>query len=213
MTKHQIIADGTGLHGRAITAAVELMEEVQPAAPDLRDVAAMLGVAEDELLRIFPNGDALVIASVEQVLVRLIDNCIKAVVQVAPDDAVGQFIALGDAYIGWAAAYPAQFRMLSDYRAIDLQGTPQLARYIDSLMDLMVKMLERARDSGRVHPDENIQLLALSSRTYAYGLARLVVDGRMKNWYPGADPLEAAQMAMRDFVRRMARGAQPSPRG
>lgn len=212
MTKHQIIADGTGLHGRAITAAIELMAESQPAAPDLRDVAEMLDVPVDDVRRMFSDGDTLLIAVIEQALVRLIDNCTKVVVQIDPDDAVGQFIALGDAYIRWAVTYPIQFRMFSEYRQTNLQAVPQLARYIDSVMDLMVKMLERARDSGRVHPDENIPLLVLSSRTYAYGLARLLVDGQMKSWYPGTDPLEAAQLAMRDFVRRMARGAQPSQR-
>lgn len=211
MSKHQIIADGTGLHGRAIAAAVELMKETQPTTPDLGKVAEMLDISLDELQRIFPDEDALLLASLEQALIRLIDSCTKDVVHVDLDDSVGQFIALGDAYIRWAVTYPTQFRMLSDYQGLDLQNMPQVARYINSLMELMIKMLERARANGLVHPDEDIPLLVLSSRTYAYGLARLLVDGRMKTWCPGVEPLEAAQTAMRDFVHRMARGVQPLP--
>jgi AcrR family transcriptional regulator len=206
MSKHQIIPDGTGLHSRAIYAALELLEETQTARPDFEAIASLAGVPSDELRRLFTDEHAVLVAAAEHALVRLIDSSVKAVVQVDPEDPVAQFQSLGEAYIDWAWDHRQQFRLLSDDRVLDVLNTPQLRRYLNSLLDLMVKMLERAQDSGHLAKDENIRLLVLSSRTFAYGLARMVIDGRMQEWYPEAPPVEAAKLALHDFVRRIARG-------
>ncbi|MBU3029792.1 WHG domain-containing protein [Paracoccus marinaquae] len=207
MSKHQRIAEGLGLHGRTIVAMLDLLERGQTTLPQLDAVAEALEVPLEDVQRIFPDIHAVMVAAAEQALVLLIDNCVKAVVKVDPEDAVAQFTALGDAYIDWASVYHAQFRLLSDDRLLDTLGTPQLRRYLDSLTELMTRMLERAQQSGRLSPDENIHLMVLSSRTFAYGLARMVIDHRMAEWYPDAAPIEAAKVVLHDFVRRFARGS------
>jgi AcrR family transcriptional regulator len=206
MSKHQIIPDGTGLHSRAIYAALTLLEEMQTSRPNMEAIAEQAGMPLEDLQRLFVDEHAVLIAAAEHALVRLIDSSVKAVVKVDPEDAVGQFMALGEAYIDWAWDHRQQFRLLSDDRILDVLGTPQLRRYLNSLVDLMIKMLERAQEAGRLPADENIRLLVLSSRTFAYGLVRMVVDGRMQEWYPEAPPVEAAKLALQDFVQRIARG-------
>ncbi|MCF3974906.1 TetR-like C-terminal domain-containing protein [Paracoccus salsus] len=207
MSKHQTIGDGTGLHGRAITTALEMLEESQSRIPQLEDIAQVMDKRLDQITAIFPDSHSLIVAAAEQALVRLMDDCIKAVVKVDPDDAVAQFIALGEAYVQWAVTYRTQFRMMSDDRLIDTLNTPQLRRYLNSLAELMTRMLERARDTGNLSPEENIPLMVLSSRTFAYGLARMLVDRRMSEWWPDMEPMEAARLALNDFVRRTARGS------
>ncbi|MFC3630636.1 TetR-like C-terminal domain-containing protein [Paracoccus angustae] len=212
MSKHDDIMKGLGLHGQAVVATIEMMADLSRRDPDLDQVARRLGMPVRDLRRIFPDDQSLLIAVAEQALVRLIDSCIKAVVKINPDDAVGQFLALGNAYIRWAADHRMQFRLITGHPTLDAMRVPELRRYLDSLNDLMTRMLERARQAGRLRHNEDIAMIVLSSRTFAYGLARMVVDGRMEGLLPSRDPIEAAELAMADFVKRFARAAAKRPR-
>ncbi|MBM3606000.1 MAG: WHG domain-containing protein [Alphaproteobacteria bacterium] len=199
-----------GLHERAVRAALAMVDAQECCAPRRSDVAATLGEPEDRLLQMFPNDEALLIAAAEEALIILIDSCTKAVVKVNPNDPVGQFSALGEAYLDWANQHQAQFRLISDPTRPDLLNLPQLRRYIDSITDLMTRMLKRALEAGQLHPREDIFLLVLAARSFAYGLARMIVDGRMKDWGPpGLAPVDTAKLLAGDFVRRMARSSQP----
>ncbi len=214
VTPHHDASEGVGLHGRTIAAALDLLRERQAVRPRLDEIAAALDEPVENVAKIFPDAEAVLIAAGELALVRLMDTCVKSVVKVDPEDAVGQFCSLGEAYVEWADTYAMQFKMLSDQNILDTLGTPQLRRYLNSLSELMTRMLERAQDAGHLPPDEDIRLMVLSSRTFAYGLARMVVDQRMGEWYPELPPMEAAKLALHDFVRRIARGSirRPDPR-
>lgn len=211
MSKHDDIMKGLGLHGQAVVATIEMMAELARRDPDLDHVARRIGMPPCELRRIFPDDQSLLVAVAEQALVRLIDSCAKAVVKINPDDAVAQFLALGKAYIRWAADHRMQFRLITSHPTMDAMRIPELRRYLDSVADLMTRMLERARAAGHLHEDEDIAMIVLSARAFAYGLARMVVDGRMEGLLPSRDPVEAAELALADFVMRFARGAAKRP--
>lgn len=211
MSKHDDIMRGLGLHGQAVVATIELMVDLGKRDPQLDHVARRLGTPVADLRRIFPDDQSLLIAVAEQALIRLMDSCTRAVVKMNPDDAVEQFLALGNAYVRWAADHRMQFRLITSHPTLNVMQLPQLRRYLDSVIDLMTRMLERARAAGRLRDDENIPMIVLSSQTFAYGLARMVVDGRMEGFFPSQDPLEAAELAMADFVRRFARAAAKRP--
>lgn len=200
-----------GLHGQAIATTIEMMADLRRIDPVVDDVARRLGIVPDDLRRIFPSDQELLFAVAEQALVRLMDSCTKAVVRVHPDDAVGQFLALGKAYVRWAAEHRMQFRLISGHPTLNALQHPALRRYRDAIVDLMTRMLERARSAGLLRPDEDIGMIVLSSETFAYGLAHMVVDGRMKELSPSGDPVETAEMAMADFVTRFARTAAWQP--
>ena len=170
-------------------------------------MARRIGTDPASLRRIFPDKASLLIAVEEQALVRLMDSCTKAVVKINPDDAVGQFLALGNAYIRWAADHRVQFRLITSHPRLNAGQVPELRRYLDSVVDLMTRMLERARDAGRLRDDEDIPMLVLSSRIFAYGPAQMVVDGRVDAWIPARTPLEGAEQALADFVKRIARAS------
>lgn len=212
MTEHRHIQDGTGLHERAIACALSMTSRQESHCPTIDELAAEAEIDAIDLRRIFSDSDAVMIAAAEQALVRLVDACVKSVVKVDPDDAVAQFGALGEAYIDWASDYREHFLLISGNHLVNVAETPQLSRYLDSIRDLMQRLLERARDAGHLQEDEDIPLLVLTSRTFAYGLARMVVDGRMAEWFPGEPELPAAKRALHDFLRRIARGSQPSYR-
>lgn len=212
MSRQDTIMTGLGLHGQAVAAIIEMTEASGRGEPDLDQVASRIGVPCEELARIFPDKESLIVAVIQQALVRLMDTCTKAVVKVDPDDAVGQFLSLGKAYVRWAADHPVQFRMIASHPTLNVVRVPDLRRYLDSMTDLMTRMLERARDAGRLRSDEDIPMLVLSSRVFAYGLAHMIVEGRSETWLPGRTPLEAAEQALSDFVRRIARATIKTPR-
>lgn len=203
--------DGSGLHQRTIAAAMDLLRHPAATPPTLAQIAAEAGANLDDVAGIFPDVDAVYEAAAEQALLWLHDSCVKAVVKVDPDDAVAQFGALGEAYIEWAVQHERYFRLISGGHLVQLVGNPRLQRYHDSMRELMQRMLERARDCGHLAPNENIPLMVISGRSFAYGLARMIVDGRMAEWYPGTPPMIAAKQALHDFMTRIARGSRPRP--
>jgi AcrR family transcriptional regulator len=211
MSKHDDVMRGLGIHGQAVVATIEMIVDLGRREPDLETVAQRIGVPVADLARIFPDDKSLLIAVAEQALVRLMDSCTKAIVKINPDDAVAQFLALGNAYVHWAADHRVQFHLITSHPSLNAMQVPQLRRYLDSMVDLMTRMLERARDAGRLRENEDVPMIVLSSRTFAYGLARMVVDGRMEELLPSRPPLEAAEIAMTDFVKRIARAAAKRP--
>lgn len=206
--------DPRTLHERVVSTALMLAETCTTPPPCRTQVARILGEPVESIEDVFPDDQALLVAGVEQALVLLMDGCTRAVVRVSPDDPVAQFIALGDAYLDWAATYPVQFRMVSDRQMVNVADEPRLRRYLESLNELMARMLTRARDDGRLHPQEDIPLLVLSSRCFATGTARMMVEGRM-HAEGGGNSLDLAKMLIRDFVYRIARSSQGNgkPRG
>lgn len=211
VSRHDDIMKGLGLHGQAIVATIEMMVDLGRREPDLAHVARRIGTPVGELRRIFPDNQSLLVAVAEQALVQLIDSCTKAVVKINPDDALAQFLALGSAYVRWAADHRVQFRLITSHPSLDPMQIPELRRYLDSMADLMTRMLARARDAGRLRDDEDIAMIVLSSRIFAFGLAQTVVDGRMEGWLPSRDPVEVAELAMADFVKHFARAAAKRP--
>ncbi len=198
--------DGMGLHGQAIIAALDLFDSLRRTRPALSEVARLMKIDTDLLRDIFPDDEALLIAVGEQALVRLIDSSTKAVVKVQQDDAVGQFIALGDAYITWVARHPVQYRLISDEAYLGPTATAHLRRYLDSLNTLMERILLRAQANGNLADDQDVPLIVLSSRIFATGLAEMLLDQRLTEWDHDTPPVQTARRAMTHFVHSFARG-------
>lgn len=202
---------GFALHERTVQEAIAQLAALQSRIPRREDLADALQVPHSEIARLFPDDLSIIRAAGEHALIHLIDDCTKAVVQVDPNDAVAQFWALGDAYLLWVDQYREQYRLLTNLRVIDSLNTPELRRYVDSIHNLMVRMLERARDAGQLHPKENIEILAITTRAFAYGLGQMIVDERMREWDEKVDPLAMARRILLDFITRICR--RSSPRG
>ena len=141
-------------------------------------------------------------------MILLIETCTRVVVEADPKDPMAQFGAFADAFLEWANANQEQFRIISDELPLDVKDQIPLSRYLDSIHEVLVRMLTRARDQGQLHPREDVQKLVLTSISFAYGLARMVVDGRLVAWAPDIDPLEMSKLLARDYVQRVARSSQ-----
>ncbi|MDM7458477.1 MAG: TetR-like C-terminal domain-containing protein [Paracoccus sp. (in: a-proteobacteria)] len=213
MTNHPSpVTRKRGLHARAVKTFIDLQAEHLPSLTGLAQTALALNVNEDDLRAMFKDDHALAVAALEQSLIVLMDDCTRSAVRADPKDPIAQFQALGDAYLEWAVRYRTEFRLMADSRHIDALGVPQLRRYLDGLSDLMVRMLQRAVDEGHMHPRENVSLLALSARTFAFGVAAMIVDGRFAKLVPAEDQVAMGKMLTHDYIRRIARSSTPPSR-
>lgn len=199
---HNDILDGLGLHGQAIVAAMQILQDNKERRPTFLQVSKMLGVPAADLRRIFKNEDNLLIAIAEQGLIRLIDATTKAIVKMDQDDPIGQYMALGDAYLEWADQNRSQFRLITNTAILDTLRTPQTRRYLDSLNELMVRILERARAAGLLREDDDINSIVVSSRVFAHGLARYIIDSRIEDFRPNEPQLDSAKEMLNDFIIR-----------
>lgn len=211
MTRKDDSLEGMGLHGQAVVAALDLYDDLRHTRPALSDVAKRLNVEADQLRAIFPDDEALIIAIGEQALVRLIDDSTKAVVKVPQDDAVGQFTALGEAYITWVARHPVQYQLLADDSYLGPKASAHLRRYLDSLNTLMERILLRAQANGTMAADKDVRMIVLSSRIFACGLAQMLVDKRLSEWNRDVPAVQTARQVMQQFVRSFARGNGQRP--
>lgn len=145
MSRHDDVLKGLGLHGQALVATMQMLQQSREHRPSLSQVSKMVGVPAADLRRIFKDDQGLLVAIAEQGLIRLIDATTKAIVKMDQDDPIGQYMALGDAYLDWADNNREQFRLITNSAVLDTVRTPQTRRYLDLLNELMIRILERAK--------------------------------------------------------------------
>lgn len=192
------------LHARAIEALLSQLDQQRGQVPSMDMVADRLGITISDLRSVFPDLQSVLDAAAEEALLRLFDTAVRSMVAVDADDYLRQFSALGEAFIDWALMNPAHFLLTMDRDLVNLKDNPTLARYHEALRNLLSQLLKRALDSGQIRPDTDIGLVILNARAMAYGLARMVIDRHMAEWYPGEDPVAAIKRGMRAYIEQVA---------
>lgn len=66
----------------------------------------------------------------------------------------------------------------------------------------MIRILERAKTAGLLRNEDDITTIVISSRVFAHGLARYVVDSRMGDLQPGEIQLASAKEMLNNFIIR-----------
>ncbi|MCQ0969849.1 WHG domain-containing protein [Paracoccus sp. TK19116] len=171
--------------------------------PSLAQIADSAGLELDIARDIVEDEHELMIAVAEVALIKMIDWTTRRITSAPVDDPVAQITALGEAYLDWAFDDLAAFRVIYDRRYIDLDNEPRLSRYAESIRRLVLGLIERARDSGRISRDADIDVLMLAARAFVYGLARMAADDHLQGWVPTEEPLELSKRSFRDYVSRM----------
>lgn len=194
-----------GINARAIEMMMAMLEFDTDHIPTLDVIAAEIDIAPTDLRAVFSDERALLDAAAEEGVVRLADQCVRAVVAVDPNDAFGQCIAFGRAYLDWAFQNPRHFKLLNNRALAPAQPGSIVQRYNDAMHDLLHSMLKRSVDKGELHPQTDVDMLMLLSRSQVYGLARMVLDGHMIEWGYGDQPQDTAYRALDHFVQLVAR--------
>ncbi|SIT06242.1 TetR/AcrR family transcriptional regulator [Insolitispirillum peregrinum] len=159
------------LRAALIHEGLRLLEEKRGEEPSLREVARRAGVSATAVYRHFPDKQALMAALAQQGLQQL------ATVQNAASDSVGGgdegFAATGRAYVRFALAHPALFRLIFT--------SPVLAAVReDGVLDSDAGALLyanaaafAARAGGEAHAR------AIRAWSLVHGLAMLMLDGQI----------------------------------
>ncbi len=185
-----------------IAATVELIEERGVEDVSLREAAKRAGVSAGAPFRHFKSKTALMTAVAEQSMARLAAAVDQEVPRTGADP-VAALQAMGHAYIRWAVDNPTHFRIISSRTLIDFDGSAMLTGENARLRQVMGDILGLARDQGRLPADCDVDLILLSTRAFAYGLARMYVDGQFPEWHPREDPKTAMTRAIDAYVARL----------
>ena len=160
-----------GLRAALIEAGLTLLETRAADDLGLREVARSVGVSPTAIYRHFPDKRALMVALAEEGLARL------AVAQRAASEAAGGgvagFSATGAAYVRFALANPALFRLIfaNSGKGDLLAGQPE----DEAFAFLRANATALAKEVGG-----DPQVVALQAWAIAHGLAMLMLDGQVQ---------------------------------
>lgn len=157
------------LHSALIEAGLALLVSREGDDLSLREVARRVGVSATAVYRHFPDKQALMAALAGQGL-KMLAAAQRAASEAAGGGAKG-FGATGAAYVRFALAHPALFRLIFAH------PVPPGETAIDKSEDAM-RML-RAAAAALAPPRTNPDVFALQAWSLAHGLALLILDGQV----------------------------------
>jgi AcrR family transcriptional regulator len=156
------------LREAALAAARTLLEERGPSFLVVKEIARRLGVSDPALYHHFPNRDALALALIQQGSTELSNILVRA----AEKSETG-FLGLGEAYVSFAVANPALYRlMFGEGFAI----TSNAAREASTLRQNIYRLLKDRMDTTKGAPSLHAATFLWS---VAHGLAMLLIDKQM----------------------------------
>jgi AcrR family transcriptional regulator len=163
------------LRAAALEAGLNLLEDRTADDLGLREVARAVGVSATALYRHFPDKAALLRALADEGLARLADAQVQA--SAAAGGGGAGFAATGRAYVRFALANPALFRLI--FSAAMPQGDPfaQPAAEVPEAFRLL-----RDNAASSLPPGAGpaaARLVALEAWALVHGLAVLILDGRI----------------------------------
>lgn len=176
--------------------------------PHLETVAEELGVEKELLKQVIFDREHLLVAMADVALQQLLHTITREIAQ--RSSPVDQLEAISIAYVDWARLYPQEFRLVGEMPAHVFENHPRLLRYEQSVHDLVMKILQRARKEGYLDPDEDLVMLRAMSHTYMYGVITKMLLGDLSRWTPGSTDQDAARMAVQVFNRKMFKPAASS---
>ena len=204
---------GKTLRGSVYANAIEALTDLiarTGSVPSMPEIAAHMGVAQDDLDRMFPDIEHLIIAMAESAMMVLHQTLIDCVAAVGRDDPVEQFLAIAYAYVEWGRLYPREFRIIGSMPAGNFEGNDRLMRYEASIHELMVRLLERAKVLNLIAQDQDLVTFVSIAHTFAYGVVSKMLLGDLARWNPGLSDVDAARHNLRVFILELLRPADQS---
>ena len=183
-----------------IDAAVQLVEEGGPENVSVREVAKRAGVSPGAPFRHFSSKTALMTAVAEQAMSRFRLEITNAVDNVATDDPIERFAAVGVAYLRWAIRNPTHFQIISTRSLIDWDSSEFLRRDNEAVRVLMEGAMVEAQRRSMLRSND-IADTQIAGRALVYGLARMAIDGHFAQWATSGQTAEqTTQNVLRHFV-------------
>lgn len=162
-----------------VTAALELIAKHGPESLTLREVTAAVGVSHGAAYRHFADKEALLAAVAEEGYRGLAQRLASAAngANVYPN---ARIRALGAAYVEFAMARPAHYRVMWGPRVNEDGRFPSLEVAISEAFALVIAEFERGQASANFRDDEPARDLAIAFWVAAHGFVELVLRRRLK---------------------------------
>ena len=154
------------LRSALVEAGVKVLEGTVAEAISLRELARSVGVSATAVYRHFPDKNALLAALADAGIARL-GEAQRIASETAGGGAAG-FAATGRAYVRFALAHPALFRLAfthGGYAAAPTQSSDEASRML--------------RGYAEQFGGADAERLTLQAWAVAHGLAMLMLDGRL----------------------------------
>jgi len=166
-----------------VTAALGLIDEEDVGALSLREVARRVGVTYAAPYHHFADKQALIAAVAAEgfrTLRTAMDRAQEGVL-----DAFERLAAQGRAYVQFAVAHPALYRLMFQREITDPECYPELHEAADACFQ---KLLESVRQALGPDADERrVVAAAIPAWAAVHGLASLWNDGPLRHKLPEAD--------------------------
>lgn len=186
-----------------IAATIALVEEKGVENVSVRDVARKAGVSSGAPFRHFASKTALLTAVAEQAISRLTAAVADALAEAGERSPLEELRAIGRGYLRWATENPTHFQIVSSRTLIDFQSSARLVDENEAIRMLMVDLIDRARNCGELSADIDADDLMVTLRGFAYGLARLWIDGHYPEWQVKRPPEEQMVRSLDLFMDRL----------
>lgn len=190
------------LHQALVDAALELLRTRGADALTLRAAARKAGVSQAAPYRHFRDKRALLAAVAEDGF-RELTKAMQAAQAAEGQDRMRRLRALGLAYVRFALAQPAHFRVMFGREVADKSDLPQLAEAANETFGLLAGGIEAAQSTGSAKGDP--KATAIAAWALVHGLAALLIDGQFTRMGEHS-PEELAMMATSALFSR----TQPS---
>jgi AcrR family transcriptional regulator len=181
-----------------IDAALAIITEEQDAANvSLREVARRVGVSQAAPYRHFADKDALLAAVAEEGFQRLL-NALQVDTGSDPDP-LARLQASGVAYVKFAIAHPAHYRVMFSTFRVDQENNSSLNAAAGKAFAVMVDAISAGQAIGAIQPG-NPRQLAWVTWSLVHGLALLMID-RQLPIVDEQDMLSLITLATQSLVR------------
>jgi AcrR family transcriptional regulator len=172
-----------------IDAAVAIVERDGRNALTLRAAARLIGVSEAAPYRHFADKDAL-LASVAEEGFRTLSSWMRTAAAPHEANPTWHLQALGVAYVKFAVAHPAHFRVMFTAVAAEPESYPALTAAYEETYGLLLGAITACQRVGLVREGDPLEL-ALAAWAMVHGLADLSVGGQLPRFglRAGTQPL------------------------
>ncbi len=158
------------LRNALLKAARQVLEERGPSFLGLREISRRVGVSAPSAYHHFPSRDALALGLAEQGALEM-----AQALMVRPGEGNDTLLPYGEAYVAFARANPALYRLMFG------EGFPAVSQYSQAVRDLRQRSFEIMKSSLEKRlPEAAVPIAGLFLWALVHGLGLLLIDGQLE---------------------------------
>jgi len=158
------------LRNALLKAARQVLEERGPSFLGLREISRRVGVSAPSAYHHFPSRDALALGLAEQGALEM-----AQALMVKPGEGNDTLLPYGEAYVAFARANPALYRLMFG------EGFPAVSQYSQAVRDLRQRSFEIMKSSLEKRlPETAVPIAGLFLWALVHGLGLLLIDGQLE---------------------------------